>query len=64
MEVSPASLTLEGEGSCSVATAISNQTTPVEELGLRLVGRHIFHNRTCLERCPVRAGQHSTRPPP
>ena len=33
----------------SIATAIANQSTPVEELGLRLVGRHIFHNRSCLE---------------
>lgn len=33
----------------SIATAIANQTTPVEELGLRLVGRMIFHNGSCLE---------------
>lgn len=33
----------------SIATAIADQSTPVEELGLRLVGRHIFHNRSCLE---------------
>ena len=44
----------------SVATAISNQTTPVEELGLRLVGRHIFHNRACLELTAFVDGQLTT----
>ncbi|GAA4909451.1 hypothetical protein GCM10025789_30890 [Tessaracoccus lubricantis] len=33
----------------SIATAIANQSTPVEELGLRLVGRHILHHASLLE---------------
>lgn len=33
----------------SIAAAIANQTTPVEELGLRLVGRHIYRQGSLLE---------------
>lgn len=41
----------------SIATATANQSTPVEELGLRLVGRCIFHNASVLEVIAFEDGQ-------